>query len=198
MALVKDFERRLNELWHRRTANVRSLVKTHRGRPKGFTRKHRERGIREVQDIAERILGRQGARDELDAVTAYQRRRQIRGRGLDARFSCIMEWAQDQLCGPIIYSFWRGKRCLYVGKGNSWRRLGAYRRSIYLVQATTVRVRGITSPSHLAKAECLSVHLFNPRDNSVKASKPKYAKVCPVCHARLAIRDELRTLFRLR
>lgn len=198
MALVKDFERELNDLWHRRTANVLSLVKTHRGRPKGFTKKHRERGIREVQDIAERILGRQGAREELRQVTAYQRRRQIRGRGLDARFSCIIQWAQDNLRGAIIYSFWNRNRCLYVGKGKSWRRLCAYRRSVYLKEATSVRVRGITSPSHLAKAECLSVHLFGPRDNSVRASKPKYAKGCPICHARLAIRDELRTLFRLR
>ena len=70
-----------------------------------------------------------------------------------------------------MYSFWKGRQCLYVGKGKSWTRLKGYEKSVYLRDATTVRVRGVTSPSHLAKAECLMRHLLDPRDNRIRPAK---------------------------
>jgi hypothetical protein len=117
------------------------------------------------------------------------------------RSSCragLVEWAEAKLDGPIIYVFWRGKCCLYVGKGITSRRLRNYRKSAYLLQATRVEVFEITHRSQLACAECLATHLFRPRDNRVKAAKVKWGKSCPICKQHDAVRSELRDLFRMR
>ena len=162
MALVKQFDRELNNLWSRRIARLQSLIRTRRGRLKSFTRKVKDTGIARVERIAIDILSRQGARAELSTITKYQRRHHVRGRGIRKRFATLIAWA-EALTGPVVYSFWKGRQCLYVGKGKSWTRLKGYEKSVYLRDATTVRVRGVTSPSHLAKAECLMRHLFDPR-----------------------------------
>lgn len=198
MSLTKQFERKLDELWRRRIANIHSLVRRRCGRRKTFSRKHREHGIRQLQQMATIILSREGARDELAEITVFRRQRRVRGRGLSERYQRLIDWADEHLTGPIIYSFWRGKRCLYVGKGTSWHRLKSYRKSVYLKEATNLKVRGIRSRSVLAKAECLATHLFHPRDNAVKAARGKWSKSCPICSTHKMIRTELRALFSLK
>ena len=52
MALRKQFERRLSILLHRRTDRLLGLIKLKRGRKKDFTKRHREDGILELQELA--------------------------------------------------------------------------------------------------------------------------------------------------
>jgi hypothetical protein len=198
VALTTQFERKLNDLMHRRVAHLLALVRNRQGRPKVFTKRRREQAIREIEALAAEVLRRRLARPRLDAVTERSPRHAIRGRGLEARFKHMSRFAKERLRGPIIYSFWRGNRCLYVGQGKSPARLGTYRKSAYLREATSLRVRMIRSRSHLTTAECLSVHLFEPRDNLVKAARRKYSKSCPICRATKEIRKELLDLLRLR
>ena len=198
MAYSKQFTRKLDDLWRRRTANLRSLVRTRRGPNRQFNKKIRDRAIEELQELATKILIRQGARKELGRLVVARRRWQIKGWGIADRSARLVGWAEGLPRGPVIYSFWRRKRCLYVGKGMSWERLRDYNKSIYLNQATSLRVCTIGYASQLAKAECLATHLFSPRDRKVKPASQKWGKKCPICKAHDQIRDELRAIFRLR
>ena len=198
MSHAKAFDRELDDLWHRRTAPIRAHVRRRPGAPKSLTKKGRENAIAALCRLAEQVICRRDARRELESIVRRSRRTVLRGRGLEARFGNIKTWAQKHLKGPIIYSFWRGNRCLYVGKGKSWRRLGAYQKSVYLRDASTLRVKMVRSPSYLPKAECLCTHLYEPRDNRAKAASKTYPQKCPICRATKQIRDEIRELFRMR
>jgi len=198
MAFRKTFERKLSTLLHRRIDPLVRLIKPKRGPQKVFTKRHREDGIAELQELAEQILRKAVVPGRLKEITSGSRRTMLRGRGIDDRFKQMCAWAEQSLRGPIIYSFWRGKRCLYVGKGGSWRRLRSYRRHILLQEATSLRVRMVAGKSHVAMAECMSIHLHNPKHNINQSSKPKYSKRCPICKTNREIRDELRSLFRMK
>jgi len=148
--------------------------------------------------VASQILVRRVAKRAFRDIADRRQLHFVKGRGLLARGADLLEWAGRKLDGPIVYVFWRGKRCLYVGKGNSPRRLRNYQKSAYVIQATCVEVFEISSRSHLARAECLATHLFMPRDNKVKAAKVKWGKACPVCKQHDGIHRTLRDLFRMR
>ncbi len=198
MALRKTFERKLAVLVHRRTDRLSGLIQQKRGPRKSFTKRHREEGIAELQDLAEQILCKDLVHGRLKSITAGVRFTMLGGRGIEERFQRMCAWAEENLHGPIIYSFWRGKRCLYVGKGGSWRRLRAYRRDVLLQRATRLHARMVPGKSHVSMAECMSIHVHNPKHNINKSSKPKYSKRCPICKANREIRDELRALFRIK
>jgi len=134
--------------------------------------------------LADAIVTKQGAAEELRAVTKYEKRRTIKGHGTEARFARVITWAEAKLTGAIVYSFWRKKNCLYVGKGDSWKRLRSYHKSIYLHHANLLKILGITSNSQVGKAECLVKHLYKPRDNKIDPAKTKWSKACPVCKAK--------------
>ncbi len=110
----------------------------------------------------------------------------------------LLEWAESNLNGPIVYSFWKGKKCLYVGKGDSWERLRNYVKSAYMLKGSCIEVFLVNGKSHLGKAECLAIHFFNPRDNRKDAAKEKWGKECPICRKHDIIRDELNSLFKMR
>jgi len=110
----------------------------------------------------------------------------------------MLDWAGSSLSGPIVYGFWKGNRCLYIGKGGSWRRLKSYEKSAYLLQATRIKAFCIKTKSQLAKAECLATHLFNPRDKKMKPAKVKWGKKCPICRKHDEVRRQVQNLFRLK
>jgi len=197
MFLTKDFERTLFKLWRRRIENIESLVKSRKGRPLYFRKYDRDRGIKQLEELANQIVTKQGAKKELNSVTVYRKTRQISGTSF-RRQSRLIQLAKTHLKGAIIYAFWKNRRCMYVGKGKSWKRLLGYQNSVYLHNATRISVRGISGPSQLGKAECLSKHLFNPQYNKITPAKTKHGKPCPVCKAKRQIRLELRSLFRLK
>jgi hypothetical protein len=199
MALHKQFARKLDQLWHRRTTDLRALVVRRRaGKPPSFTKKVRERLVYDLLGIASTILIRSHAKSEFSDVIRKRRLRFLRGRGLVARGHELVAWARNTQRGPIVYAFWRGRKCLYVGKGETWRRLRSYEKSAYLLQASCIEVFQITSRSHLGKAECLATHLFKPRDHKVRPARVKWGKACPVCRKHDRVREELRGLFRMR
>ncbi|MCK6445338.1 MAG: hypothetical protein L6Q99_03015 [Planctomycetes bacterium] len=199
MALAKQFSRKLDQLWHRRTDELRAqVVPRGAGKPPSFTKKVRQKLVDELLDLASTILIRRSGRAEFRATVAHRRLRFIRERGLLKRGKGLVQWAQRTVKGPIVYAFWRRRRCLYVGKGKSWRRLRSYEKSAYLLSATCVEVFSVRSKSQLGKAECLATHLFDPRDQRVRPARVKWGKACPICRRHDAVRDELRGLFRMR
>jgi len=67
-----------------------------------------------------------------------------------------------------------------------------------LLQATCAEVFCVAGQSQLGKAECLATHLFNPRDNKMKASKVKWGKACPICKKHDQVRRDLKALFKMK
>lgn len=197
MALKTKFLKKLHDLWQRRVTFIQSVVGLSvQGRPRVLNKKVRERRIIQLLDTATGMLRRRATK-ELRKIIRGSRQRHIKGRGIRNRFNLVYEWARQNIKGPIIYSFWRGKRCLYLGKGRSRSRLKNYSHSIYLKDADLLEVNMVRGGSLLPKAECLAVHLFEPRDNRVKPAKEKWGKACLICKAHDEIRGELRRIFAL-
>lgn len=199
MALASQFLKKLDQLWKRRTEELRSLVVPRGGgQPLRFTRERRDRLIDEALSFATSVLLKRQGHRAFNKVVNRRRLRQIKGRGVLDRAERLLDWARAKLRGPIVYAFWRKRKCLYVGKGNSWKRLRHYARSIYIREATCIEVFQIAGKSQLAKAECLATHLFRPRDNINMAAEVRWGKVCPICERHDQIRAELKTIFKMK
>lgn len=199
MSLENQFSKKLDDLWKRRTAGLRALVvRKGSGQPLQFTRGRRDRSIDQAQEIATRVLLKREGRKEFSRVVHKRQLRQIKGRGGIDRGQKLVNWVKEKVRGPIVYAFWRNRTCLYVGKGGSWKRLRGYAKSIYVRDATCLEVFQISGKSQLAKAECLATHLYNPRDNKVKAADVRWGKVCPICKKHDRIRSELKAIFKMK
>ncbi len=195
MALKNEFKKKLDDLWRRRTVEICSLVeKRKRGPSKQFNKKILKKRINQLQNIATKILTKQGAKEELKEIVNSRHLRHINGHGTDVRYKNLIRWVERNIDGPIIYSFWNGKKCLYIGQGKSWKRLKSYKKSIYLHQAKVLKIYCVNK-GQLSKAECLSTHLFQPKDNIIKAPAKKWGKKCPICKAHDQIKNELLSLF---
>jgi len=153
--------------------------------------------INRLLDQATVLLIRRKGHSEFREIAPERRLRQIKGGGVAKRAEDMLNWAL-RLSGPIIYCFWKGNRCLYVGKGATWKRLKNYEKSAYLLQATCIEVFLVKSKSQLGKAECLATHLFEPRDKKIKPARSKWGKACPICQKHDAIRGELKALFKMK
>lgn len=199
MALTKQFSRKLDHLWRRRAAKFRALVVPgSRGQRLRFSRKRRDKSIDDILGLASRILLKREGHPEFNRVVARRRLWMMKGRGLLGRGDSLVTWAQQELRGPIVYVFWHKKKCLYVGKGASWRRIRSYRKSAYILEATCIEVFQIAGGRQLAKAECLATHLFNPRDNKAKPAEVRWGNTCPICEKHDHIRDELKSIFKMK
>jgi hypothetical protein len=200
MALTKQFLKSLDEALERRTEYLRRLVvPAGQGAPKKYTRKVRDRLKKKLLLAASDVLVRDQASAEFSRTKRNRHLRFISGFGVQDRFDRINAWAKRKIHGPIVYAFWRGKNCLYVGKGKSRRRLNHYEKSIYLLQADSLEVWEIKTKSQLPRAECLAIHLFDPRDNKQqKAAKVKWGKGCPICQRHDEVGSEIGALLRLR
>jgi hypothetical protein len=198
MALTKQFSKKLDQLWKRRIADFRSLVVPSWGAILKFTRSRRDAMINDILEIASRIVLKREGHREFDRVVVGRRLRMIKGRGLLERGDNLVGWAREKLRGPIVYAFWRRRKCLYVGKGESWRRLTSYRKSAYMIEATCLEVFLVSGKSNLAKVECLATHMFNPRDIKAMPAEVRWGKTCPVCEKHDRIRSELRAIFKMR
>lgn len=198
MALQKQFENHLDEIWHRWTDSLRSRVRSRRGARKTFSRQHREKCIERLSGTAETFFVKRDAKNSWRCLVVAQRRVLLNQRGVSRKHQRLMELIDTLRDGPIIYTFWRGKTCLYVGKSRSTSRLKSYRRSTILDKATRCCVFSIRAQSFLEQAECLAIHLWNPKQNEYRAAERHYSKKCPICKEVKQITRELRDLFRLR
>ena len=198
MAYATEFLHVLNQAVERRIESIKRIVIAGPGAPKKLDKKIRNKLRALLLDSASRILVREKAKRELRKLILRKRLRHIAGYGIDGRFDHIYEWARMKVRGPIVYAFWNGKKCLYVGKGKSHKRLKGYKKSYYLKAADCLEVWQVASKNRLASAECLAIHLFNPRDNEKKAAKVKWGRKCPVCKRHDALKEELDYLLRLK
>lgn len=199
MSLKISFNKQLDRLWKRRTESLRILIHGAKsGRSMHFSRETRDKAIANILATATSLLLKNQGADEFRSVVGKRRLWQVKGRGLNSRGANLCNFSSHFNGTPIVYVFWRGRRCLYVGKGNSGSRLRAYQKSAYLREASCIEVFVVRSRSLVGKAECLATHLFGPRDNKVKAARKKWGKKCPICRGHDQLRVEIRSLFKMK
>jgi hypothetical protein len=200
LALTTQFSRALDKALERRTDQLRRLiVPSEQGAPMKYTKRIRDRMKKKLMLAASTVLIHEHANKEFAKAVEDKHLRFIKGFGIRDRFDRIYRWARRVSNGPIIYAFWRGKKCLYVGKGKSYRRLKHYEKSIYLIHADCIEVWEVGSKARLPRAECLAIHLFSPRDNKQKkAAKVKWGKRCPICKRHDEAASEIASLLKLK
>jgi hypothetical protein len=202
MAFSKAFEKELNNLFEQRTYWLRQkLGTTGAGKPPGFDRKKVKSGIRKLQEIASHALAGKLAKAEFKKyVTSRRRNYRVKGWGVEdkkARFGAWFERFSKRK--GLIYVFWSGRRCVYVGRtGSRGVRPSSHFDKAWFTPVTRVTIFDVSRKSHIPKLECLAIHHFQPSQNKNKAAKGKWTKACPLCTTHMYIRDELHNIFRFK
>jgi hypothetical protein len=204
MARAKEFIRELDALLTRRTQWLRSVLsKPKPGTPKGFGRKHIDRGVRRMQSLASDSLARRLARSLFDSEFDFRRSwhpKKGKGWGRAEKQRRFKEWFRDQIgAGPTIYVFWAKRRCLYVGKTDGLGgRVASHFVKHWFGAATRIDVYAVYQRRSLSALECMAIHRFQPAYNRAKAESKKWTKKCPLCVVHRDIEAEVRGLLRLR
>lgn len=128
MAINTQIRRKLDKIWRRWTAPLlRDLGMLKQGPPLRFDRRIRDREIEELLEMVTRKICKEQAWRELKRSARKPRLHRFRGFGWRERSRRMLLWADGLRDGPMIYSFWKGRKCLYVGKGGASGRLRALR-----------------------------------------------------------------------
>jgi hypothetical protein len=204
MALTKDFERGLEKLFQRRTAWLRRAVGKKRPGPAPlFTKAKVRPRLEGLTEIARKILLRRRGKGEFMRAVDSKRRwfpKKGKGFGVGAKRSAFKSWyGRNIRSRNCVYVFWSSGVCEYVGRTVRGRgRPAGWFDKFWFPSVTRIDIYAVRNASLVPRAECLAIDRFDPRRNVNSASKPKYAKKCPVCSATKEIRQELKDLFRLR
>lgn len=202
MAFSRQFEKSLDKLFRERTAWLRSKLGLKRpGKPPQFSRKKVNKGIRKLQELASEAFSKGLAKSAFEDHVSERRSWHVKGHGRREKRQLFSRWFKDTFgeAHGCVYSFWNGKKCLYVGRtGRGGSRPSHHFKSYWFSYATRVTIFGVRGKSNLPMVECLAIHYFSPSYNSNSASTKKWTKACPLCEIHKAIELELRSIFRLR
>jgi hypothetical protein len=121
MALVKQFEDDLKELFLRRTAWLRgSIGKKTPGPPPAFTKKKVKGALERMTLTARQILIKQRGRKRFKSLVVLKRQWQVnsgKGFGRRAKKTAFRRWYDKSVrSNNCVYVFWSGRKCVYVGR----------------------------------------------------------------------------------
>jgi hypothetical protein len=204
MALATKFERDLKRLFDRRTSWLRMAIgKKRPGRPHNFNRRTVEPKLDALVELATTILVRRRALQEFRQVVDGKRQWHVKrgkGFGVAVKRDRFKEWYERHIGNKnCVYIFWSRKKCEYVGRtfrGKN-RPAGWFDRA-WFQSVTRIDIYSVPRRSQVPKAECLGIHLFDPRQNKNMPSFGKYTRRCAICEDTKEIGRELKSIFRLR
>lgn len=165
-------------------------------------RRHQYRDKRKstLKDLSKELLElgldiqiKKTASKELQGLIKDKIKYNIKGYG-NKKESNFTSWIKSEIegKGPHIYSWWKGNKCLYVGKGGDKGRLSSYKKSKYLIiKGTTIKVSFTKHDSEVPAAECLAWHLYKPLDNINKPGSMKWGKKCPICELKKELKKQI-------
>lgn len=203
MAFSGSFERELNKLFRQRTHWLRQkLGATGAGKPPSFGRKKVGVGIRKLQAIASDALAHKLAKSEFDRHVPSPTNYHVKGRGAKSKKLKFEEWFSGRFSTKkgFIYVFWRGNKCVYVGRSGSrgGGRPSSHMDKVWFASVDRITIYVVSGKSHIPKLECLAIHRFRPTHNINRAATKKWTKACPLCTTHRYIESELRDIFRFR
>lgn len=191
MSREAQFRRGLADLWRRYNSDLHSLVAG--GRARGLDRKRRDQAISDLCELGGDMLPRTRAKALVkewtkEVLQRTYRRSGVR-RGPAATFERFFGWAREKIGDrPFVYAFFNRGKCIYVGKaGKSFYRLNGYRDNRRFHHARRMKVF-VTTKRHLARLECLQIHLLKPRENVIRRTS---SENCIVCKAKRRIDKSL-------
>ena len=202
-AAVK-FRRELDSLFQKRTFWLKKAVdRDLKTKTPVFNRKERKKAIKRLQDLATECLAKDLAVKEFKNTIGKKKQWHAKkGKGWSRKKKKLHfnRWfSKHILFQNCIYIFWSRKRAIYVGrtiKGKG--RPQSHFEKYWFGSVTRIDVFSTSRASEVPKLECLAIHTFNPKHNSIRGSIPKWAKKCPVCEVHKKISAELRRIFSLR
>ena len=200
---AKRFDGVLYDLFERRTHRLHTYMWPISGSAPQLKRKTVNSGIKRLQTIAEDDFLRSKHAKQLLNGFDYKRQwhaKMGKGFGLPAKKRSFKTWYESKITTKnCVYAFWRGKRCLYVGRTiNGKGRPTAHFEKHWFAQATRLDVYGFDGRRDVPRFECLLTHKRTPMRSKMKPSQKKYYSRCPICEGKKFIQDEVRWIFRLR
>jgi len=190
--LLRLFEHRSDWLLH-------VIGKRRPGAPPAFGRKKLQRAIQNLQTIASASLASKLAKTEFaNAVVGKKKAWHVRGRGAEGKRSVFNKWFEEHIpYRSVIYVFWKGRRCLYVGKTRHGRgRPSAHFDRNWFSRVTRIDVYAVKGKRSLPSMECLAIHRFQPSKNKNKAQSAKWTKKCPLCRVHRSIKSGVESIFK--
>lgn len=161
----------------------------------GWTREYRNKRIGRLMDVAQKIILREAKFKLSECISSPRKKYYVgpnRSRGVE-----IYSWARATFPkGPILYSFWKGPKCVYVGKGKNHGRIADYKKSKYMDRsvATHIRISSITGHSYSHLAEHLAYRIYVPKENVNEPARVKFNKRCILCRKEEKIKRVLEGL----
>jgi hypothetical protein len=201
MSKENEFSRQLDKLFHARTHWLRILFGGKKpGPPPLFGRRKVSYGIAKLQTIASDAFARKLSKAEFSKFTTTKRAWHVKGHGRPEKRRKFDQWFEQNVGNDkCIYVFWKSKACVYVGRtGNGGSRPQNHFEKFWFGGVTRVDIYPVRQRSQIPKLECLAIHRFQPMRNKSKASSQKWQKKCPMCKIHRDIRNELRSIFRLK
>lgn len=200
-----QFRRELTKLYDLRTYEVRSLVfgKPKPGKAPKLTRSRRTESIRKLQDLATAELAKPLAKEKFDYYVSRRKSWHIKkgkGHGHEAKKTAFKAWFEGEFDAKAscIYIFWKGRKCIYVGKTASGKnRPVQHFVKFWFSHATRIDVYHVSTKTALPMLECLAIHRFSPVRNKQKAETKKWTSKCPLCEVHKGIQAEIRGIFSL-
>jgi hypothetical protein len=118
MANHVEFNRVLDRLYKRRTDRLRRILYPKTGKIRTLTKRHRERGLQKLKEIAFRGLAEKLAKKEFDRSVAERKSWRPRGWGREKKLKEFRKWTEMKISRKRgkVYVFWRKRECRYVGR----------------------------------------------------------------------------------
>ena len=200
MSYASRFRDELNLLFERRTDWLQNALGSRPGAPPIFNRKHVDRAIINMQELASDALSRSMARHEFDRAVYFKKSWHVKrgkGRGYREKRDSFKDWYEYEIESPVcIYVFWRERDCMYVGKtaNGAWRPSSHFDK-VWFQSVTRVDIYSTRGRRPLSALECLAIHRFQPKINRFRPAKHKWTTKCQLCKLHREIEKELRSIF---
>ena len=198
-----EFDRRLNTLFVARTHWLRMQVrKPKQGKAPSFNKKKVESAILKLKMLADECLRR---KQRVWMAESYQLKKQwqvrtSKGWGIQEKRESFITWFESNIPHPnCVYVFWAKRRCRYVGrtlKGTN--RPQSHFQKYWFTGVTRIDIYVSSGRRDVPKLECLATHRFGPSHSRIRPAKKKWHSRCPVCVVHRAVRDEVKSIFRLK
>jgi|SRR6266478_6122490 len=201
MANHVEFNRVLDRLYKRRTDRLRRILLPKTGKVRTLSKRHRERGLKKLEEIASRGLVEKLAKKEFDRSVAERKSWHPRGWGREKKLKEFRKWTRRKISRKRgkVYVFWRKRECRYVGRtGGRGSRPSQHFKRGWFTGTTRIDVYTTLQRRSAPRLECLAIHHFRPTKNKVKAATKGWTPDCPLCAVHRLIRTELRKIYRFR
>jgi len=197
MPYYKQFRDLLDELWGLRALELIDL--TERRPDYHLTYRRREGLISRTLLLAEESLVRKRWVESRFGSLVRSRGRVLVSGLPEAKRAKAWDRLEEYQEGSVVYSYWEGQRCRYVGRSNDGiARLWAPDERLYWKRTTRLQVLRPRQNRHLPQLECLAIHFYEPIHNRNRASRKMWSSKCFICEALDALDDELRITFAFR